>query len=256
MYLEDDEREIKNRPRRSQRKEKTKERAEAKTHQPYRKKSSNGRENQRNQPTHHRQGMKYNIPDDAHSNQPIKGNPQNLHNHHHHEASRNRNRPGKRYEHDKRMTTTPKLPATRHEQTGRASEKREMSGTRSEPQPTEASTSRQTHGRSPRMRRHRHGHDDITEQASRENGLIIPPRLTTRQAGSKAGRGETQIAGNRNGGGSEKVISARAVLTSSPQTTEDNRGGRDDARQGMKAPPELIPTASGDGTEPHQSNDS
>lgn len=65
----------------------------------------------------------------------------------------------------------------------------EMSGTRSEPQPTEASTSRQTHGRSPRMRRHRHGHDDITEQASRENGLIMPPRLTTRQAGSKAGRG-------------------------------------------------------------------
>lgn len=44
----------KNRPRRSQRKEKTKERAGANTHRPYREKSSNGRENQRKQPTHHR----------------------------------------------------------------------------------------------------------------------------------------------------------------------------------------------------------
>lgn len=128
----------------------------------------------------------------------------------------------------------------------------EISGTRSEPQPTEASTSRQTHGRSPRMRRHRHGHDDITEQASRENGLIIPPRLTTRQAGSKAGRGETQIAGSRNGGGSEGPIIARAVLISSPQTT-----GEDGMMHGRAwQPPELIPTASEDGSEPHQSNDS
>lgn len=116
----------------------------------------------------------------------------------------------------------------------------------------EASTSRQTHGRSQRMRRHRHGHDDITEQASRENGLIIPPRLTTRQAGSKAGRGEMQIAGNRNGGGSEKVISARAVLTSSSQTTEDNRGRRDDARHGMTATePKPTPLHQDNEAEPH-----
>lgn len=88
--------------------------------------------------------MKYNIPDDAHANQPIKGNPQNLHTHHHHEASRNRNRPGKRYEHDKRMTTTPSSPP--HDTTSGAGKRderdREMSGTRGEPQPTEASTSR------------------------------------------------------------------------------------------------------------------
>lgn len=157
--------------------------------------------------------MKYNIPDDAHSNQPIKGNPQNLHTHHHHEASRNRNRPGKRYEHDKRMTTTPTSPP--HDTSKRGGQARRERDEREEKRAAAdgASTSRQTHGRSPRMRRHRHGHDDITEQASRENGLIIPPRLTTRQAGSKAGRGETQIAGDRNEG--EKTIPVSAVLTSS-----------------------------------------
>ena len=90
-----------------------------------------------------------------------------------------------------------------------------------------------------------------SKQAER-TGLIIPPRLTTRHAGSKVGRGETQIAGNRNGGGSEKVISARAVLTSSSQTTEDNRGGRDDARHGMTATePKPTPLHQGNEAELH-----
>ena len=50
-----------------------------------------------------------------------------------------------------------------------------------------------------------------------------------------AGRGETQTAGNRNGAEGKEAVSARAVLTSSPQTIADNRGGWEDARQGMTA---------------------
>lgn len=143
-------------------------------------------------------------------------------------------------------------PATRHEQTGagkRGERGSEMSGTRSEPQPTEASTSRQTHGRSPRMRRHRHGHDDITEQASRENGLIIPPPSHDTTGGEQGGAS----AGNRNGGGSEKVISARVVLISSSQTTEDNRGGDGmTAWHGMTATePKPTPLHQGNEAEPH-----
>ena len=95
--------------------------------------------------------------------------------------------------------------------------------------------------------------NDITAQASRDGGPIKPrPASRYEPAGSKAGRDETQIAGNRNGGGSEKVISARAVLTSSSQTTEDNRGGRDDARHGMTATePKPTPLHQGNEAEPH-----
>ena len=159
-----------------------------------------------------------------------------------------------------------------------------MSGTGGEPQPTGASTSHD----------HRAGRyersdiamamNDITMQASRENGLI-PPRPTTR-VGRGARRGEdkanrrhsadgnpqTSEASKHDGaagrqkqdgeakrkpqavetkGGSEEAIPIRAVSTSSPQTIGE---GGDDARQGMIAP-ELIPTTSGNGTEPHQSND-
>lgn len=115
-------------------------------------------------------------------NQPIKGNSYNQHTH----------RP-----HGTRQTTAgkeprrPSSPLPDTSKRGRASEKRERQRDERDERrdaDVEASTSRQTHGRSPRMRRHRHGHDDITEQASRENGLIIPPRLTTRvERGARRG---------------------------------------------------------------------
>lgn len=72
-------------------------------------------------------------------NQPIKGNSHNQHTHHHYEASRNRNRFGKRYEHDKRMITTPSspLPDTRGGAGKRDERGSEMSGTGGEPQSAE-----------------------------------------------------------------------------------------------------------------------
>lgn len=125
-------------------------------------------------------------------NQPIKGNSHNQHTHHHYEASRNRNRFGKRYEHDKRMITTPSspLPDTRGGAGKRDERGSEMSGTGGEPQSAEASTSRQPHDRSPRMIRHRHAHDDSapSKQVERERANHPAPPHDTSRAGSNTRR--------------------------------------------------------------------
>lgn len=158
----------KNRPRRSQRKEKTKERAGANTHRPYRRRKQTidrekPLEKTINEPLI-RHDLKYT--QSPGRNQPIKGNSHNQHTHRITSTSRSKRRPSS----GTRQTTagnTSDAQAPRSPTRASGADKRdergnETSGTRGEPQPAEQARADNPEGMSPRIIRHRHVHDDIT----------------------------------------------------------------------------------------------